>query len=186
MWTDSKGRRQNEECRIGENVESGILANGPGCRGLRLEGGYAGGGTTDYADGHGWRDRAVEIKFLTVRDLISGCAVIACDFHDALLERWTGGKDRPAIRAKLRLDRGNRSQRRGCLEIRFQVARVIGLCASVRVQARSADIPVCGCWGLSVPQVLIAKNIVELESSANPQAGKPALPGPCLALPVGG
>ena|SRR5437899_5783684 len=35
MWTDSKGRRQNEECRIGENVESGILANGLGCRGLR-------------------------------------------------------------------------------------------------------------------------------------------------------
>ena len=80
MWTDSKGRRQNEECRIGENVESGILANGPGCRGLRLEGGYAGGETTDYGDGHGCRDREVEIKFLTVRDLIRDWAVTTCDF----------------------------------------------------------------------------------------------------------
>ena len=35
-----------------------------------------------------------------MRDLISGCAVIACDFHDALLERWIGGIDRHAIKAK--------------------------------------------------------------------------------------
>src|SRR5207245_5040819 len=45
----------------------------------------------------------------------------------------------------------------------------------------SADIPVCGFWGLSSPHFLTAENIAELESSANPQAGKPALPA-ALAL----
>src|SRR5207245_1109724 len=40
----------------------------------------------------------------------------------------------------------------------------------------SADILVCGCWGLSSPQFVSAGKIAELESSANPQAGKPALP----------
>ena|SRR2546425_4980939 len=141
------------------------------------------GETTDYADGHGWRDGEVEIKFLTVRSLIRPWAVTACDFHDARLERWRGGIDRAAIKSKQRLDR--KRQRRASPANRFWVARATGGCGSVRVQGRSADIPVCGCWGLSSPLLLIAKNIAELESSANPQAGKPALPGPCLALPVG-
>src|SRR6266581_8808018 len=58
------------------------------------------GETTDYADGHGCRDGEVEIKFLTVRSLIMAWGVTACDFHDALLERWTRGICRPAIEAK--------------------------------------------------------------------------------------
>jgi hypothetical protein len=48
--------------------------------------------------------------------------------------------------------------------------------AGVSVQRRSADIPVCGFWGLSSPQFVTAETAAELESSANPQAGKPALP----------
>src|SRR5712692_843572 len=32
-----------------------------------------------------------KIKCITVIHLIRGCAVTTCDFHDALLERWTGG-----------------------------------------------------------------------------------------------
>jgi hypothetical protein len=44
------------------------------------------------------------------------------------------------------------------------------------VQRRSADIPVCGFWGLSSPQFVSDANIAELESSVNPQAGKPAPP----------
>ncbi len=40
----------------------------------------------------------------------------------------------------------------------------------------SADILVCGFWGLSSPQFDKAKRSTELESSGNPQAGKPALP----------
>src|SRR6266853_1391286 len=44
-----------------------------------------------------------QIKCLTVIHLIRGCAVTTCNFHDALLERWTGGIDRPATRAKQRL-----------------------------------------------------------------------------------
>src|SRR5712692_7490659 len=40
----------------------------------------------------------------------------------------------------------------------------------------SADILVCGFWGLSSPQFHKAKRSTELESSGNPQAGKPALP----------
>ncbi len=39
----------------------------------------------------------------------------------------------------------------------------------------SADILVCGFWGLSRPQFVLAEKIAELESSANPLAGKPAL-----------
>jgi len=46
----------------------------------------------------------------------------------------------------------------------------------VPIQRRGADIPVCVCWGLFGPQFVTAGNIAELESSANPQAGKPALP----------
>src|SRR5260370_35435367 len=42
-------------------------------------------------------------------------------------------------------------------------------------QRRSADILVCGFWGLSSPQFVTAENIAELKSSATPQAGKPAL-----------
>src|SRR5713101_8462617 len=49
MWTESKGRRQKVECRSRENLESGILGNGLGCRGLRLEGRNTEGETTDYA-----------------------------------------------------------------------------------------------------------------------------------------
>src|SRR5712692_11187210 len=109
--------------------------------------------TTDYTDGHGWRDGDAgqdadgeqQIKCITVIHLIRGCAVTSCDFHDARFERWTGGKDHPAIEAKQRL---NRRQRRASPAIRFPVARAIGLCGSVRVQGRSADIPVCGFWGL--------------------------------------
>src|SRR6267143_3988208 len=39
----------------------------------------------------------------------------------------------------------------------------------------SADILVCGFWGLSSPQFTPAEKLTELESSVNPQAGKPAL-----------
>jgi hypothetical protein len=125
-----------------------------------------------------------QIKFLTVRDLIRGCAVTTCDFHDARLERWTGEKDHPAIEAKQRLNRRQQRQRRTNPKIRFWVAAT-GLFRRVPVPRRSADIPVCGCWGLSIPQLLIAKNIAELESSANPQAGKPALPvGGSPVLPI--
>src|SRR5713101_10850 len=49
MWTESKGRREKVEGRIGENLESGILGNGLGCRALRLEGRNTEGETTDYA-----------------------------------------------------------------------------------------------------------------------------------------
>src|SRR6266849_8609124 len=49
MLNQSKGRRQKVECRSGENLESGILGNGLGCRGLRLEGRNTEGETTDYA-----------------------------------------------------------------------------------------------------------------------------------------
>jgi len=38
-----------------------------------------------------------------------------------------------------------------------------------------ADILVCGFWGLSSPQFIPARKFTELESSVNPQAGKPAL-----------
>ncbi len=197
------------------------------------------------------------IKFLTVRNLISGWAATARDFHDSFLEWWTGGIDRRAIKAKAlqeateatesvsgasfvggtghrptgvelrdflvsedaamrQLRRSglfvaNGSQpanrpvgvappapmpllrsfvflpfaiykyaapqggweRRPCSLIQRQQAT--GLCQPVRVPRRSADIPVGGFWGLSSPQFLIADNIAELESSANPQAGKPAL-----------
>src|SRR5712664_4255384 len=114
-----------------------------------------------------------QIKFLTVRDLIMAWAVIACDFHDASFEWRTGGIDRAAIKAKQRL---NMRQRRASPAIRFWVAQATGRCRRVPVPRRSADIPVCGCWGLSSPQFATAKTIAELESSANPQAGKPALP----------
>src|SRR5713101_1010002 len=109
------------------------------------------------------------IKFLTVRNLISGWAATARDFQRALLERWRGGIDRPVTKAK------QRSQRRACPKIPLSVAQATGLCRPIRVRRGSADIPVGGCWGLSSPQFLIADNIAELESSANPQAGKPAL-----------
>ena len=67
--------------------------------------------TTDYTDGHGWRDGDAgqdadgeqQIKCITVIHLIRGCAVTTCDFRDARFERWTGGIDRPATRAKQRL-----------------------------------------------------------------------------------
>src|SRR6266704_6365330 len=35
MKTESEGRRQNEECRSGEKLGSGIRAQPLGCRGLR-------------------------------------------------------------------------------------------------------------------------------------------------------
>src|ERR1043165_5841204 len=41
--------------------------------------------------------------------------------------------------------------------------------------ARSVDIPVCGFWGLSSPQLRASQWNTELESSVKPQAGKPAL-----------
>jgi len=124
-----------------------------------------------------------QIKFLTVRDLIMAWAVIACDFHDASFEWRTGGIDRAAIKAKQRL---NMRQRRASPAIRFWVAQSTGRCRRVPVPRRSAGIPVCGCWGLSSPQFATAENIAELESSANPQAGKACATGRCLTLPVGG
>src|SRR5712692_8693191 len=134
------------------------------------------GETTAAPHGHGWRDGEVEFKYLTVRDLIMAWAVTAWDFQDARLARWTGWMNRQAFKTKQRLNMSKRSQQRACSAIRFWVARATGRCRRVPVPRRSADIPVCGCWGLSSPQFLIAKNIAELESSANPQAGKPALP----------
>ncbi len=121
------------------------------------------------------RDFRYRFKCITVIHLIRGCAVTACDFHVALLERGTGGIDWPTIRSKPRLDR-ERRQRRACPAIRFWVALAAGVCQPVPVPRRSADIPVCGCWGLSSPQFATTETIAELESSANPQAGKPALP----------
>src|SRR6266851_8756334 len=52
-----------------------------------------------------------KIKCITVIHLIRGCAVTTCDFHDALLERRTGVIDRPATRAKQRLNRRQQRQR---------------------------------------------------------------------------
>jgi hypothetical protein len=69
-----------------------------------------------------------QFKSLTVRDLIRGWVVTACDFHDARLEWRTGGNDRPAIESKQRLDRGKRRQRRVSPAIRFWVTRVTGRC----------------------------------------------------------
>jgi hypothetical protein len=155
MWTESEGRRQNEECRIGENLDSGIRDRRLGCRALcqlrrdheirqilespwevtaRREPRPTGRarlllspiqapvavslGEPTWAENVGGRLAVgtfrCKIKFLTVRSLISGWAVTACDFHDALLERRTGGIYRPAIRAKQRLDRRKWSQRRAC------------------------------------------------------------------------
>src|SRR5437016_10065119 len=44
-----------------------------------------------------------------------------------------------------------------------------------RIEQRSADIPVCGSWGLSSPQSLSPHIHTELESSVNPQTGMSAL-----------
>src|SRR6266853_4725481 len=63
-----------------------------------------------------------QIKCLTVIHLIRGCAVTTCNFHDALLERWTGGIYRPAIEANQRLNRRQQRQRRTYPKIRFWVA----------------------------------------------------------------
>src|SRR5712692_9044786 len=134
------------------------------------------GETTAAPHGHGWRDGEVEFKYLTVRDLIMAWAVTAWDFQDARLARWTGWMNRQAFKTKQRLNMSKRSQQRACSAIRFWVARATGRCRRVPVPRRSADIPVCGCWGLSSRQFLTAETIAELESSANPQAGKPALP----------
>src|SRR5713101_4439508 len=117
MWTKCEGRMHppakrwagKAECRSGENLESGTRHKGLGCRVLRLEEWYADEETTDYTDGHGWRDGDAgqdadgeqQIKCITVIHLIRGCAVTTCDFHDARFERLTGGIDRPATRAKL-------------------------------------------------------------------------------------
>ena len=133
------------------------------------------GETTAAPHGHGWRDGEVEFKYLTVRDLIMAWAVTAWDFQDARLARWTGWMNRQAFKTKQRLNRSKRSQQRACSAIRFWVARATGRCRRVPVPRRSADIPVCGCWGLSSPQFAAAETIAELESSANPQARKPAL-----------
>ncbi len=111
-------------------------------------------GQTSWADKVGGLAAGIfhcQIKCLTVIHLIRGWAVTTYDFHEALLERWTGGIYRPAIRAKQRLDRRQRRQRRASPRIRFWVPRVTGVCEPVPVPRRSADIPVCGCWGLSSP-----------------------------------
>src|SRR5258708_8432715 len=117
-----------------------------------------------------------QIKCITVIHLIRGCAVTTCDSHDTLLERWTWGICRPAIEAKQRLNRRQQRQRSASPAIRSWIGRAIGRCRPVPVPRRSADIPVCGRWGLSSPQFATAETIAELESSANPQAGKPAPP----------
>src|SRR6266446_6513950 len=188
MWTQSKGRRQKVECRIGENLESGIRDKWLGCRALwqlrwhreirqilesegevtaRQEPRPTGraklplspiqSSVTVSLGQTSWADKVAgpaagifhcQIKCLTVIHLIRGCAVTTCNFHDALLERWTGGIDWPTIRSKPRLDR-ERRQRRACPAIRFWVALAAGVCQPVPVPRRSADIPVCGCWGLS-------------------------------------
>src|SRR6266478_1846493 len=62
-----------------------------------------------------------QIKCITVIHLIRDWAVTTCDFHDARFERWTGGIDRPATRAKQRLNRRQQRQRRTNPKIRFWV-----------------------------------------------------------------
>src|SRR3989442_14137908 len=112
------------------------------------------GETTDYADGHGWRDGEVEIKFLTVRSLIRPWAVTACDFHDARLERWRGGIDRAAIKSKQRLDR--KRQRRASPANRFWVARATGGCGG-----GSGSGPRRGnlrCWGVGASSSPVYKS----------------------------
>src|SRR6266849_426236 len=72
-------------------------------------------GQTSWADKVGGPAAGIflcQFKCLTVIHLIRGCAVTTCDFHDALLERWTGGIDRLASKAKQRLVRRQRRQRR--------------------------------------------------------------------------
>ena len=69
-----------------------------------------------------------QFKFLTVRNLIMAWAVTACDFNDALLERWRGGIDRAAIQARQRLNMRQRRQQIACPAIRFSMARAIGRC----------------------------------------------------------
>src|SRR5258708_2944582 len=108
-----------------------------------------------------------QFKCITVIHLIRGCAVTTCEFHDARLERLTGAIDRPATKAKQRLNRRQGRQPTARPAIRFWLARATGRCRRVPVPRRSADIPVCGCWGLSSPQFATAKTIAELESSAN-------------------
>jgi len=216
MWTESKGRRQKVECRSGEDLESGILGNGLGCRALRQlrrnreirrilenEGevtarreprptgrarlplrpvqspvGVSVGQCSRQENFGGLAARIFhcQFKFLTVRNLTMAWAVTACDFRDALWERRTGGIDRCVTKSKRRFDSRQWRQRRACPAIRVWMAQATGRCRRVPVPRGSADIPVCGCWGLSSPQFAIAKTIAELESSANPQAGKPALP----------
>src|SRR5260221_11046943 len=110
-------------------------------------------GRTSWADKVGGPAAGIlhyQIKCLTVIHLIRGCAVTTCDFHDALLERWTGGIFRPAIEAKQRL---NQRQRRTNPKIRFWVARAAGRCRREPVPRRSATIPFSGRWGLPSPQV---------------------------------
>src|SRR5258708_10876482 len=91
------------------------------------------------------RDFRYQFKCITVIHLIRGWAVTTCDFHDARLERRTGGIDRPAIKAKLRLHRGQRSQPSASPAIHLSVAWALSRCRRVPVPRRSADIPVCGC-----------------------------------------
>src|SRR2546428_3697013 len=72
-------------------------------------------GQTSWADKVGGPAAVIfhcQIKCITVIHLIRGCTVTTCDFQDARLERWTGGKDHPAIEAKQRLNRRQRNQLR--------------------------------------------------------------------------
>src|SRR6266851_9665421 len=125
MFKRCKRGMRNAGCGTGKNAKPGILGKRLGCRASRLAGRNVDGETTDYGYGHGWLDGEVEIKCLTVIHLIRGWAVTTYDFHDALLERWTGGIYRPAIRAKLRLNRRHRQQR-ACPAVRLWVTRVTG------------------------------------------------------------
>ena len=82
-------------------------------------------GRTSWADKVGGPAAGIfhcQIKCLTVIHLIRGCALTTCDFHVALLERWTGGIYRPAIEANQRLNRRQQRQRRTYPKIRFWVA----------------------------------------------------------------
>src|SRR5229473_242551 len=47
------------------------------------------------------RDFRYRFNCITVIHLIRGCAVTTCDFHDALLERWTGGNTTQYIQPQI-------------------------------------------------------------------------------------
>ncbi len=170
MKAESEGRRQNEECRSGEKLGSGIRAQPLGCRGFRQLWRNRERGQIVESAGTVRREvlrtvyvrRVVEregvIKCLTVRHLIfPGCrkaSVHAAAFshfrHIEPSRGWVGyrrGEETaPCMGCLRRLPPeggvpGSREETARCLAVR---AREAGARAGLASAGRSADAPACG------------------------------------------